>query len=170
MDRRAVAFNALELIRYSVMTAIVIVLVVVLVAGIVRQTSDTRLAQMSVYDQLFIYSPGGFHVVDAGRSDPLSVDISKFNDKTLDAMLSHPDNKFTGARFVLTDLVDEGTCTKHSCKIYWNKYGYDLYKPLTTKSGSGSALSVSFSHPVTIKTDGGHHPGILNIELVTPAR
>lgn len=161
---KGAAYNALELIRYAAMTAIVLVIVVTFVGFYVKQKAETRPAQLAVYDRILDYAPG-FHAQDAtGRSDLLVLDPARFTDPSLDATLGHPDNRFVAGRFVLTDL-DAGTTTTR----YWNKQWYDIYKPLTAKTGSGAALSSVRHHAVLILAPSGLHKGDLAVELVVPA-
>ena len=161
---KGAVYNVIEIIRYAIMTAIVVTGVVGFVLIFVQLKSDTRATRVAVYDELLLYGDGGFHIYDArtGHSLPLSVDSSRFDNATINAMLSYPDNKFIGARLVLTDLQTGQTST-----AYWNKHYYDLYKPLTGKTGPGATLSVPFNHQVLLKTPSGYHSGLLTVEMVT---
>jgi hypothetical protein len=166
MDKRGDIENALALIRFAIMTAIVIIFFVMILNTIVRQTSDTRPTELALYDQLFIYSQSGFH--DDGK--PFVIDISKFDERTINGMLGGGQNQYAAGKFNLVDLSDDSVCAKHSCVQYWNKEWYDRYKPLSFKNGTGSSIAQPFNHQVIIKTEKGNHIGILSIELVTPAR
>ncbi|MEK6822467.1 MAG: hypothetical protein AABY13_01450 [Nanoarchaeota archaeon] len=172
MARRAQVLDVAELVWYAVMTMFVIGAVIMFVDLKVRQVSDTRPSMMALTAEAFSFLDGGIHVLQphTGRALPLTVDIARFDEATINAMLGHPNNQFMAAKILLTDLTDTTTCVKHACLQYWNKPWYDTYKPLTTKKGPGAALATQSTHPILLLTDSGMHPGLVSIEMVTPQR
>ena len=165
MDRRGQGTQVINILEVAVLTAIVFIVVVTFTSMYVQQKSDTRLAQLAVYDRLFMYG-AGFHAQDArtGQPQPFVVDLDRFTDQSADDMLGHPDNKFVAGRLVLVDLN-----ASNNRMIYWNKQWYDIYAPLSTKRGGGASLSVPYSHNVLIRVGSEYHPGILWVEGVAPS-
>lgn len=162
-SRKAQVLQMFELVRYAIMTALIVVIITALVGLVVRDETETRPAALAVYDNLFLYAPGGIHPMDGrtGRSDPSTIDLASFDDATLGRMMQHADNRFVGAKLTVHDAVE----SKDSV-AFWNREYYDRYKPLTNSKGTGSALLRSTTHNVRVLTQGAAHPGTLTIELV----
>ena len=165
MDKRGITEFGDALLN-CIQLAIVIVAIFMLSSNYSRIISDTRQAEPWSYTQDFIYGSGGFHVIDSltGRSDPFSVDINRFDDQTLDAFMSSPDNRMAGAWLIVTDKV-----THQSKSAYWNKRWYEIYAPLPEQKGSGSVQSYGTQVPVLVYGNGFVHPGELHISVVMPS-
>jgi hypothetical protein len=168
-DRRAVVYNAIQLIRYALLTGIVIAAVLSLTALTINIRTDTRAAQLVIYEQSLLRSPGGFHAVDAsGRSDLHTVDMAKVTDSTLDAMMLSPGNTMAAGKVVVSDKT-----TLTSVTAYWNRKWYDIYSPVAGEQGSGGSVRFSRVYPVLVvdSANAGQpaHAGELTIELVMPS-
>ena len=160
---KAQVLQAFELVRYAIMTALIVVMIVSLVSLSVRNEADIRPGALAVYENVFIYAPGGIHPMDpvTGRSDPFTIDSAAFNDQTLAAMMQHANNRFAGGMFTLRDNVDGSTQY-----AYWDREIYDRYRPLASSRGTGRSVLRRTTHDVRIIKQGIMHPGNLTIELV----
>jgi len=154
---KGAAYTMFELVRYSLMTAIVVIAIVTFLSAYVRIMTDTRPTEAAIYSRML------------ARADALHEGVllvpERLTDETLDGILAHPDNRFVGAKVTLTDSV-----SGEVREAYWNRRWYDIYKPVTSTPGPGSAIDVATTWNVLVATPQGAHPGLLNIDVVTPAR
>jgi hypothetical protein len=163
--RKGLLYNAVDLVLFALMTAIVVAVVLTDTGLVVRLNTDMRAAELATYTQALLRAPAGFHVVDkAGRTDLFSVDLARFNDATVESMMTAQNNQLVAGQLILQDKT-----TGKYYNAYWNRKWYDIYAPITGATGSGSAVSGGGHYAVIVYDNGAVHAGELSVSLVMPS-
>ncbi|MFH1317135.1 MAG: hypothetical protein ABII01_06450 [Candidatus Woesearchaeota archaeon] len=158
---------------FAVMWTFFVLLVVMTIIGMISFMVVTRIdikdVETDVMAYRFLYSPNGFTYKNEmiQRNYPGFVDMEKFNEDTLDKMLSYKNNEILTAKLTLKNLEDG----KENI-IYFNKEWFDRYYPLalTKIPGPGGATISTKSFPVIIVDSifEDQKQGTLKIDVVMP--
>lgn len=155
MDKKGAAEAVLWIIRIIMLIAIVAVVHYIKVS-MLNDALDTYDTEFYIINSKLIYSPEAFAYksMETGRAYPGIIDLSRFNEATLNQTIS----RGIPVRLTLRD--------SHSvviAEIYRDKERYDILGPLVFAKQYDL---LNKSQYVLIKDDSGLKPGMLTIEMV----
>lgn len=166
-------FNVLTFMFFRVgFLLVVFFFLVFLYKSYIVTTLDVSDLEAQVFMHSILNSKNGIILEDAdiGRSYPEIIDLSRFNDQTMESMLQNSisygkENRHIAAKFTLKDPDN-----KLMKEIVYNKEWYDRWHILakTRVRGPGGAKETIKPFYVLIKDNNNLQEGILEISVAIP--
>lgn len=159
------AFNVGNLIPRLLFLIFVTMSIVMMIRHFVILNIDVSETEAMVLMNRIMYSPCiTYYDSGIGRGFPGIIDLGKFNSNTLDNCISYgDDNDYASANITLIDLDGRNLGTR-----YYNKFGYEVWKPRADMVGPGGAKSYFDTRYVLVDTGGDRVAAVLFMEVIIP--
>lgn len=162
--------NWIEQLPYIILTAITLVLVYVLIDMLIRSGVDVKAVQAEVGFYRIVYSPNAITYQDnfTGAVYPGVIDLRRFNDTTIDALMKYSYDKQLCARFRIMKMQNTKWVLEQ--EAYFNRVWFERLEPLASAGiiGLGSAQKFTKVMPVSYIKDGSLIQGYLQADFILP--
>lgn len=164
--RAQVGYTAVKLIMWFIFLIVILICITFFVKRYSQVSVDTKGVESYLFYQQIFYTDNGITYKDVftGRNYPGIIDLSRFNEISLNKALSYGnENDIIAANLTIVTNDNSFTGT-----VIYNREWYNRWKHLTDKPGTGGATKLSRKGYVLLKKDSWLLPAILEIEVLYP--
>ncbi|MFH0870027.1 MAG: hypothetical protein V1866_03140 [archaeon] len=168
--RRGTVENWIEQLPYIILTGVTLILIYVLIDMLIKTGVDVKPIQAEVGFYRILYSPNAITYQDnlTGAVYPGVIDLLKFNDTTIDALMKYSYEKQLCARFRIMKMQNGKWVLEK--EAYFSKVWFERLEPLASAGiiGLGSAQKFTKIMPIDYIKDGSLMQGFLQADFILP--